>query len=372
MPLSINKLVKVLGAKNFIPKNFFSLDGTCAFVEIVSLKNADTYMLYIPSKYEFDTNQYRNNLKLKQINISDDDRADIDIPNEYAGEPEKYDVEEKYEGKISLDSDFPYTKKADDDFNLEDRLVESYRRPILLKDIDSQDNQNVKCVFRQLKRLKYCVQNLRYKLMLVYRRFLCVIHREDYIDCYFCRKLPCSDERQVFITMDLELFYENYETLYDDLTQVKNGIKKILDKNHISHTKNLNAMLDKKSEILKISFNLISKKDKLRKYIESFEKLLERTNLNIDKLVKDLKTLDDSKRGEGLKYDIEISHKRKQIDDELENICGVKDRITTQIIKMRLEEENLLLMVDKVLFDNTIMLDKIFQNMVKLSIYSGD
>ena len=82
MPLSINKLVKVLGAKNFIPKNFFSLDGTCAFVEIVSLKNADTYMLYIPSKYEFDTNQYRNNLKLKQINISDDDRADIDIPND--------------------------------------------------------------------------------------------------------------------------------------------------------------------------------------------------------------------------------------------------------------------------------------------------
>ena len=371
MPLSVNKLVKLLSAKGFVPLRFYTLSGTCAFVEIISLKNGDTYMMYIPSKYEFDTSRYENNLKLKNIDIDDEDKKDINIPSEYAGEPEGLDVEEKYEGQISLDSEYPYSKKDSDDFKLEDKLVDHYRRPILLKDIDSQDNQDVKCIFRQLKRLKFCVQNLRYKLMIIYRRFLCVIHRQDYIECFFCKKLPLSNHRKLIITMDLELFYENYDTLYDDLTQVKTGIQRILDKNHVSHSKNLYAMLEKKSEIVRISEKLITKKEKLHKCILSFEILLERVTANQEQLLKDLQMVTNSKK-QGIKYDIEGAHRKKKIEDELEKMEEIKDQIMNNIINTRAEDENLSLMIDKILFDNTIMLDKIFQNMVKLSTYAED
>ena len=67
MVLSITKLVKLLISKGFYPRSFFRIYKVCAFIEIISNKNGESYMIYIPSRYSFkvDENVFPNVYDLK-------------------------------------------------------------------------------------------------------------------------------------------------------------------------------------------------------------------------------------------------------------------------------------------------------------------
>ena len=70
MPLSITKLVNLLGERGFYVKTFYKVYGVCAFIEIISSQNANNYMLYIPSKYNFKIASSLDNVyDLKQIDV---------------------------------------------------------------------------------------------------------------------------------------------------------------------------------------------------------------------------------------------------------------------------------------------------------------
>ena len=52
MPLSLSKLEKLLSIKGLIATQFFTIDKICVYIEILAVSNADTFLLYIPSKYK--------------------------------------------------------------------------------------------------------------------------------------------------------------------------------------------------------------------------------------------------------------------------------------------------------------------------------
>ena len=64
--------------------------------------------------------------------------------------------------------------------------------------------------------------------------------------------------------------------------------------------------------------------------------------------------------------DIEYSHEKKRIEDELAQIRRVKGEIMENIIRVKERLENTCLTVDKILFDNIVMLDTIFGNFDQL------
>jgi hypothetical protein len=355
MPLSINKLRKILYEKGFITKKMYKINNNCNFIEIISILSGDMFMLYVPSKYKFRIEE--NCHKMKLIHLNDKDREEIS--NEYAESPNQDRMEDIYE-EIELDSD--YNKKNIDD--IEKLLEGKYKKPIYLKDLNIEDSYDVKCVFRQLKRLKYCVQSLRYKLVLKYKKYLCVLHLDDTIECFYVKSLPMENKRKIIVTMDLELFYENFDNLMDEITQVKNGISRVLDKNHTNHSKTLQKMLNKKDTIIQITNQLFIKKNELRKYIHHFQQLLNEMNVS-EKINK--KKLDNLNYKTNGSSNLTLSQQRRQIIEEIKKNHRLKDEIIDNILNVQNQEEHISLIIDKILFDNTVMLDRIFKNLNDLS-----
>jgi hypothetical protein len=74
----------------------------------------------------------------------------------------------------------------------------------------------------------------------------------------------------------------------------------------------------------------------------------------------------ESAQGNGIQNDINISHQRVRLQRELEKINKIKNEIGRNIILLREKRENKILGVDKLSFDNAVMLDVILKNFSKL------
>ena len=360
MPLSISKLTKLLEDKNFTIKRYYKLYGTCAFIEMISDTSSTTFMMYIQSKYEFKVHE-PNTYKLKYISLSESDKEEVS--DEYAGSPQEDTLEKAYEN-ISLTHQ--YSKENE---NIEDKLETSYKKSITIKDLETTDSYDVKCIFRQLRRLKYCVSDLRYKLIILYKRYLCVLHRDDSIDCFYIKKFPVGDTpmRELIITFDLELLYENSENIMMDLEQIKTGIDKIFDKNHLAHAKNLQYMLEKRSDIGIVSNNIFVKKTRLRNIIHEHQNLLSRVLQSERFIYAKLTELQEKNVNRiNITRDISYVHQKNQYIKELSKLAEIKESIMESILINQAKEKHTTLMVDKILFDNMVMLDRIFKNIQEL------
>ena len=172
MTLSTAKLEKLLSLKGFIPNKYFVMHGICMYIEIISITNADIFLLYIPSKYKFTVKKDRNVFKVKYVDIDGNENNTAD---DFAGELDEYSVENTYR-----EIDVGMIPKSNGD-NIAPHLEENYKRAITLKDISSDDSREIKDIVRQLKRLRFCVQNVKYKISIVYKNYICSIKRDDSI-----------------------------------------------------------------------------------------------------------------------------------------------------------------------------------------------
>ena len=55
------------------------------------------------------------------------------------------------------------------------------------------------------------------------------------------------------------------------------------------------------------------------------------------------------------------------MSEEIKKNYRLKDEIIDNILKVQNQEEHISLIIDKILFDNTVMLDRIFKNLNDLS-----
>ena len=108
-----SKLTKLFSTKNLEPQRFFDLYDRCAFIEVLDHNTGDTYMFYIPSKYEL----FVNNEKTFSIKSLDISTTDLD---NYAGKYSYKNINEMYE---SLDIDV-------NNEQIYDKIVDNYRTTI--------------------------------------------------------------------------------------------------------------------------------------------------------------------------------------------------------------------------------------------------
>jgi len=364
MPLSITKLEKLLAIKNFMPIKYFVIHGLCVYIELLSMSTADTFLLYIPSKYKFfaDKNSDRNIFKIKYL----EDIDDIDTKNTanaYAGEPNENDVENVYR---EVDSGMSPVVKGD---NIGDHLEENYKKDIKLKDITTDDSKEVRDIIRQLNRLRFCVQNVRYKIAIQYDSYLCSIKRDDTIECYSIKRFTGKKLKKLYITVDLELFYEKIDSLTINMESVKSGIYHILDKNQFTHTKILQKLLEGKDDIVKFSENTYVKKIALEKYLKEAERMLEAINQSEKSTLEEMYEIAEKYKDpnmQRLHNDIDRTHKTSKLETKLKNIQKTKEDVVKTIFELKERRENTMLIVDKIMFDNSVMIDSIMRNFAKL------
>ena len=193
MPLSFSKLVDFLGEKGFIPKKVYTYENACFYIELLSVKDAEQFFLYIPSKYFIEPDNFQPTIKMKQINMS----SSKNITDEYGDTP---DIQDIY-GEVPINL-------YDEEKDFEEHLENNYKHSISLEKINKDDIQDIKSVYRQLKRLKFSVQNISYKVAIVFKNYICVIRRDDSIDCFSVKTSNIYTDKQFYIICDLDRFLQ--------------------------------------------------------------------------------------------------------------------------------------------------------------------
>ena len=361
MPLSLKKLEKILTGKGLLPKKFFAIHGLCVYIEVLSIANADSFMLYIPSKYDIKVPGGNEVYKARYIDITEDGN----ILGDYAGEPDNFDLEKQYD---KLDIDLGPDTHHDD---MEGHLEENYNHPLSLKDISKDDTLKLREVFRQLRRLKFCVQSIKYKLCIMFRDYICCIRRDDTFEGFVIRNLRGPPEMKLMVSLDLETLYEKIDSVAIDIKTVREGVYNVLDKNQGKHIRNLQKILEQKNNLTAFSDVVLKKKTQYAVYLRHLEVLLanlgQSEKRNIEKLMEIEEKYGREASLKGLHTDIERTHQVSKYETELYRINTLKQEIIRNILMVKAKHENLALKVDVLVFDNIVMMDAILKNFIKLT-----
>lgn len=368
MSLSISKLEDLLISKNFHPKRYFVINKYCAFVEVLNIKNSTTFMLSIPSKYKFKLKEGESVYSLKIIDI----KADNLPVEDYTKEPTDVYMENKYI-EVELTNKLLRTDENTGDIegNIAGYLEEGYKKQISLKDISKEDKNDIKDLVRQLKRLKYCVQSIGYKLIIFYMNYLCVLDRDETIECFLIKQFNKIHSRRLLVSVDLELFYENKERLVQDITDIENGIYRVFDKNQENHIKNLSKLLQEQINITQYTKTIILKRKEYSDYINKFNSLLEHLNLSESTIIDKINELtNNSNNITSIHSSTNNINQKSKLEDELAQLLSVKNNILKNIRELRNRQEDMLLKVDKTMFDNLVMMASIMKNIETLKTYT--
>jgi hypothetical protein len=351
MPLSIAKLQDFLADKGFIPNKYFIMDGVVFYIELFSIATADIFLLYIPSKYNFSIKD-ENTYKIRYINMGETDT----LADEYAGVPDSINIEQAYgNANIHLSPDKDHIEKD---------LENYYKEPITLKEISKDDVIALRSLYRQVHRLAYCVQNIKYKVGIIYKNYICAIRRDDSINCFAIKHYSREEVKKLVVIVDLETFYEKNEKLTDDIHTVKDSIYRILEKNQTVHSVVLDKIIENKKDIANIPQHTELKKQEYALMMGELETML-KTMIEAEKnILAELHGLEN--KNEGLQNDITKAHNRARLEAELGKINSIKAEIAKNIIILRDKRETAVLDVDKLMFDSTVMLNGIIKNFAKL------
>ena len=349
MPLSIEKLQDLITDKGFVPKTYYVMDGSCFYIELFCIKTAELFFLYIPSKYNFEIKgRDKDVFKIKYV-----DEAGLENPNTEEGE-------DNYKNN--------HIQLSPDKEKFEDHLEDAYKHGISIKDISTNDTSMLRTIYKQIKRLKYSVENLKYKLGILYKNYIISIRRDNTINCILVKNYPREDVKRLVVIADLETFYSKSEKLGEDIRTVKNSVYSLLNKNQTINTQVLIKMIENKKEIVSIPEKTETKHIDYMDSIRKTEEMLNIMNEAETKLLKEMSELNEDNSG-SLNADISKVHSRSRIEKELAKISSIKEEIAKSSIELRSKCDNSILSVDCILFDNNVIWERMVKNFALLKEY---
>ena len=357
MSLSINKLENLLATNGFVPIKYFVINNYCAYIETISMKNASTFIMSIPSKYKFKLKEGDNVYKLRYMELE----TGTNTADEYAGVPDSFELEKSYT-EVELKQHL-LRKKENEEGNISGHLEEGYKRPVSVKDMSKDDMKDIRNIIRQVRRLKLCVQCISYKIMIMYKTYMCVLDKDDTIECFMIKHHPKILSRRLYVTCDLELYYENTERIQQDIIDVLNGINQVLNKNQATHARNLQTLIKEYQNINVHSDKVLKKKKEYQLYILKFNTLLLRITNSEKTLIEKIYNLNEGENNKGMQGDISIIQQRAKLEEELLKISNVKKNISKHMNDIREKLDNLSLIMDTVMFDDIIMCDRMLRNL---------
>ena len=354
MRLSLSKLERFLSSKDFITKSFFNYEDSCIFVEVININTTDTLFIYINSSYELDASKKQSLFELKYLDISDENFED-DIKDKYANEPDDIDIEKNYE-EINLTE----SKRE----NMEEFLEENYKSELSIREVGNDDIKKIKEIRRQIKRMKFCVQSLNYKLLVVYKSYLCVINRHNDIDLYQIKGYDGDDLRVLHIMIDLENLYDTINTVSSDISTIRKGVYNIFDKNQRKQMSSFEQLMTEGQSIFSFIQNFTVKKTQYEEYLQKLYSMNEIVNQSEKKILDKIAEIRENNEN---RSDVQNFHSIAKHETELNNIKATKHKIIKNIFNIRNKLDDMILYTDKVFFDNLVMFDTIIKNINSLN-----
>ena len=354
--LSVKKLVSLIEKKGYYCSKFFCYKKACVYIEILAKETAMPYMLYIPSNYDFIYETMGNQYEYYEISYLDYTNTE--------------DIVDKYGKNKLLDQDYyadiDMKPKYNESCNMEDKLTKKYENTIVLNQYKSGEHFDLRCIVRQLERLVYSVSKLDYKLCIFYKKYLCAIKRDNSIECFYVKELH-TNYRNIIVSFDLEMMYNTTpEDIREDLGQINESVYNIFENNRQKHLDNIFAIFDKKNHIKKIYSKLLKKKSDYALQIINYQKLYNTVNDKEKDIGNRIKQYKQTKN----RYANAETNLAKidKIKREGTKLLDIQNKIIVNMNISRQKYNDVLLTIDKILFDNIIMLDKIMKNFTMIDI----
>ena len=364
MPLSVTKLENFLESKGFTVNRYFILDGLCFYIEICSNEDGNVILLYIPSKYEIKMHSGSNVYKISFIDMDSSEETS----EEYAGKSDEIDSSDIY-GNTNI------TLSPTKDKNVEDYLKDGYRTTISLSKILLKDTLEIRSMRRQIKRLVYCVENINYKIGIIYKNYICAIRRDNSVDCFMIRNFTRHNCKKLLVISDLEMLYEKGGQITSDIAKVSSGVHNILLKNQSTHRNVIEHMRENEKEIENVIQKIQDKKSVYDDQITRLENILDILAMKEKQLQSELVEISEVQNTGGgqtaLHFDIKNIHQKNSIEKELAEIGKIRIKTSSTLYVVRNKLADVILTFDQIAFDNTVMLNRILENFAKIKEYTS-
>jgi Trk K+ transport system NAD-binding subunit len=164
----------------------------------------------------------------------------------------------------------------------------------------------------------------------------------------------------LFVTLNLNLLFDHIENLEENVAQVFSGVNQVLDRSQDSHYQKFMIMLESCKEV-KNHINIIKKeRSDIKTVISKYENLIDRT-IKTEKIITD--RLSNLRRPDGFNNEMDILSEKNKLEMKWRQLEDIKGKAMEKLAVLRDKDSNISLRVDKILFDNIIMMNNITNNL---------
>ncbi len=327
--------------KNYKIIQLYSSNGYYKYIEILSKLDGEKLFIYIQSKYKIPLSSQYPSFEIKDI----DDPSDKSLIE---------DIEEET-GKILS------SKYSKDDVDYNDNEMGK-----LGKKWDNQ--RNLIYFSRQLKRLRLCLgkEGKSYKLLIKHgigrSKYFSLINRKDEIEHFhFIDKNSTHPIKEFTIMTDLEEFYRNVDDISLHLKIISKSIYNTLKKVHLASFTEIKTKMEK----------YISKSEEEIKKYKDISQYLNILNLISEKIEKFIKKEEDiylelqAERDRYSTNEVRRAHRIGSIEKKLESVKIKKEELIKLKINAKITYDLGMLDIDNILFENTLLMDRILENTIE-------
>lgn len=351
--ISITKLEKFLMQHEMVPSMFYTNNkGKCVFLEVFTANN-DSFLVYISSKYNLIVSPDENKIitiEKHKINNSGD------ILDNYCPESSINTIEDTYE-EVSIVKHLGKDKQS---------LDQKYKKLITLT---KKDNEIIKSMFRQTRRLNLCMQGLMYTLCMINDDY--IFYNKDESSSTGLYSIEKNDvyknkNRRLLTVVSLETLYKTVKNTSENVKEIRKNIHEVILKNLDKHSDFIYSFVkDIKTYEKSIKNKLEEYKDRLTNIESTLSVMMEREDkLYEDKIEKEQKIRLSTRHG--LNRDLEIAKGTRETEEKLLDIRNTKKELVRNIISLKSKYDNVLLSSDDTLFDISVLSDTISCRLKKI------
>lgn len=351
---SLSNLSVYLTSKKFsITKEYGSERGVVSFLRVLSDDTGDDFLLSISNSYSLRS----SNDSIEIIPFTDTDRVilKIDGKNSY-GEINSEGIE-----------DDTYLDPTD-----ADRMMEQYQAIDLDTERSNILKENISGYKNQLERLKFCTNNIKYKLSVITKSSLCFINRSNSVECFAVkRSSPKIDEsKNLCIVIDLETFFENTDSISDDIKRVSKNLHNILGTAHSKQTAAISAKIKQLQTVISPLSDKYNKKEKYQKSIDKLTLVILKIKKQERELQSRMKKINtDNSTSSGISAgSVSNAFKIKNVEDEYTKLMKFKKESVNLLSEIKMEYNNFVLNFDYALFDTLKHFNEISNNLKEIGV----
>lgn len=360
MPLKLSKVEKLLLDNRLLITCFYLLGHHCLFLKVFSIDKGHSFLVKVDEEL---------NLVIKRETLADRPNINVLYLNPISEDPAESTIE-KY-GKIPDNAelkniyDINFQKSDFSDKELEANLESNYKKKIYLNDLDKVFKHRHRDCARQIKRLSLSFTDIRYMLSMVYENVLVYSDEKSKIQSFLIPEQNTEGCKILFIVVKLDFFFEDKETIINDVISIKKSLFDILDRTADTNTTNLFLLLKKFDSIGETLAKFNNIKATQSSYLQQLEKLLGAIVAKEKDVLDEIYSLEESYE-KGNMNEVTFVHSKRSLEEKKEKSIAVKQKILKNINNVLNRYDSIYLKCDKVEFDNTILIDTLQKNIKEM------